>query len=172
MNQRQQRVHLTGHHEAIKERWFAAGNEFLRPFRIKLDNLFPMAVRMEQFARYDAAADKAFKEKMRLAQALLYEQRNLVNNKWLPRYDIRIGESGGPAHEEMVGLLVDGCLDRLCETLGAYAPMLLSVDDAAEVTPTLLSIYDIESKRLKEFLNRYHVTLRSGLVPVAQDLEA
>ncbi len=99
MNQRQQRVHLTGHHEAIKERWFAAGNEFLRPFRNKLDILFPLSIRMQQFAKYDPSAEKSYQDKMRLAKSLLYEQRNLVNNKWLPRYDIRPGVPGGPAFD-------------------------------------------------------------------------
>jgi hypothetical protein len=165
-------VFLTGHHEAIKERWFASASELLRPVKIALDKLYPGKFRIEGTPLFDADMNETYEDKRHLAESFRNEQRNIVNNDCLPRYDIALatpGSEGGAAYEELEALIVDNCLDRLMENLGAYAPMILPGSKAAEVTETLVGIRDVEAARLRQFLRRYKVTLRPEYTPIGQD---
>jgi len=173
MNQQQgRRVQHVGPHETIKEQFFSSGNALLRPIRIALGDAHPMGKRLPNMPSYDPAVAKEHDDRFKRAQTFLYEQRNLVNDKYLPRYDIRPGKSEDEAaHAELVGLVVDGCFDRLYENLMAYAPMLLPEKDAKEVMPTLSVIFEKESKRLRASLQNYRVTLRPAFTALAQDLE-
>lgn len=173
MNQHRERVYLTGHHEVIKERWYAAGGALLRPIRVALSQVYPLVERNPDSEKYNAKSFAAYEEKLRLANDFLYEQRNLVNNKWLPRYEIGIAAPGSEpteAYQELEALLVDGCLDRLFENLAAYAPMLLPTEKAKEVFETLPGVLEVESKHLREFLPKYRVRFRKSITPISDNL--
>jgi hypothetical protein len=168
------RVFLAGHAEAIKERWFSSANELLRPIKAALGQAYPIAFRDKNLPRYDAEISRAYENKRSLAESFRNQQRNIVNNQWLPRYEISLAKPGShpsEAHKELEALLVDGCLDRFFENLGAFAPMILPKEQAQEVFATLPGILERESGRLRDYLAKYRVEYRPGVKPIAEELQ-
>jgi hypothetical protein len=172
MNQTQtRRVQLSAHQEQIKEQFFESGNALMRPIVIALGNVYPFAKRMSNMPSYSEAVAKEYDDRFKTARTFLYEQRNLVNNKYLPRYNVSLGQDDNEATVEMASIIVDGCFDRLYENLCAYAPMLLPPKEAREVLSTLESVYNNEVMRLKNFiLPKYKATFKPGVIALEAEL--
>ena len=160
------------HREAIKEAFFAAGNQILRPVVQTLNEEYPLSKRKNNNPQFDQEIFDKHDEKFKRARNHLYEQRNLVQRKWLPRYIISTGVTKDEvATAEMRSLIVEGALDRLYETLGAYIPMFVQVEHAKPLLTTLGNVYKLQSKQLSEFMANYSATYADGVESMEKELD-
>ena len=156
---------------SIKEAFYTAGNSMLRVVINELNEQYPITLRLATMPLYDESKSKEYDRLLAMARSFLYEQRNLVMKKWLPRFVIARGARiESPANAELKGLLVDGSLDRLHEKLVAYLPLLARTDKVLSVGQTIGNVYAAESKRLTEFLSSYNATFATGIQPIEKEL--
>lgn len=154
---------------ALKEKFFDCGMEILRPVNYMIADSHPLEFREKMSSQYSRAAEEEYEKTVRRARNLLYEQRNLVQDKWLPRYDIaRSKTSGGADWEEMRSLLVDRCLDRLSEMLITHSPLLVDAKYVKPLQETVLKVTETQKNRLNEFLKSFYAVRREG-VPTLEE---
>lgn len=168
------RVALSGHHHDIKERWFKhAALPLLRAVNMMIGDTYPYEVRDPHSSRYIADAEIEYDKAMRRAQNFAYEQRNKLNDEWLPRFDItRVAEpSDNKATIEMHRFVVDACLDRLVENLIAYSHLFVAPQYVQPLQTTLQQIYETESARLRDFLKNFRAEYRDGVLPIEQEYD-
>lgn len=168
-----QRYELEGEARLIKEAFYKCGMEISRPVELMINDSYPILKRDKYSPNYDAKVDAEYENARRRARTLLYEQRNIVQAQWLPRYIFtQIPGKKVAATEawmELRGLLVDGCLDRLAEMLIAMAPIIVAKEYVEGVQSAVLRVTEIEKERLTEYLRGFHVQRKPG-VPSIEEL--
>lgn len=164
-------MNLTPCQEIIKEKHFNAGNAILRPIATSLGHTYPMAKRVSTYPSYDAEVELQYNTKFKMARDFLYEQRNLVQRKWLPRYLITRGtRQDTPTNTELKQLLIDGSLDRLYETLVAYCPILVQEGSAKDVSAAMRGVYEYEARELDKTLSGFNAILVPGTLLLEQEM--
>lgn len=133
----------------LKEAFYRAGMEVSRPVEYMINDSYPILKRDRMSADFDPVVEEEYNKARRRARFLLYEQRNIVQDKWLPRYMLthvssKIAEN--EAWVELKGLLVDGCLDRLAEMLVALAPIIVAKEYVDRVQAAVFRVTEIEKK--------------------------
>jgi hypothetical protein len=147
----------------VKEFWFRCGKDILRPVQTMISDSFPLEKREKISSHFDAALATEYIKVCKRADSLLYEQRNLVQSKWLPRYDVvRSKFSGGEDWEELRGCLVDNCLDRLCELLIANSPLLVKPEYVDQLQAAVEKSTEAAKARMTAYLQGFHVARRAG----------
>jgi hypothetical protein len=155
----------------IKEKFFASGNALLRPITIHLGQMYPMSKRSSTFPTYNAAVEEEYNDKCKSSRDFLYEQRNIVQRKWLPRFMLTRGKRvESRANMELKHLLVDGSLDRLFETLVAYTPLWVNGNDLLSIQATMKNVYDNESRKLDDELSGYNAVYAVGVKPLEEEM--
>jgi len=156
---------------AIKEAHFAAGNAMLGVVLSELGELYPVTCRMPSMPLFSEVLRSEYDRKFTKARSFLYEQRNLVQNKWLLRYAIsRRPKIESLANTELHGLLITGSLDRLYENLTAYTPVMFA-SNCIGISEAIKTKLGFESDRLAKFLEKYNATFLPGVTPLEQDLD-
>jgi len=156
---------------AIKEAHFAAGNAMLGVVLSELGELYPVTCRMPSMPLFSAALRDEYDRKFTKARSFLYEQRNLVQNKWLLRYNIvRLPTVASAANEELHGLLIEGSLDRLYENLTAYSPVMFP-SNCLGIGEAIKMKLQFESERLSKFLTKFNATFLPGVTPLELDYD-
>lgn len=175
LNMPRTRTVLSGSSFEIKERWFKqAASPLLRAVNMMISDSFSFDEIEPSSKLYNADKAAEYDKSKRRAQNFLYEQRNVVNDKWLPRYTIRRirpGEETTEASQEMVNLLIDGTLDRLYENLIAYAPLFVAKDYVEPLQSSLKRVYDSESAKFRSYLQNFVAEYADGVLPLAQEYE-
>lgn len=168
-----QRYNLDDTATLIKEAFFKRGMEISRPVELMINDSYPILKRDRFSPNYDPKVDEEYEAARRRARTLLYEQRNIVQDQWLPRYIFtQIPGKKVAATEawlELKSLLVDGCLDRLAEMLVALAPIIVAKDYVEGVQSAVMRVTEIEKERLTEYLRGFHVQRKPG-VPSIEEL--
>lgn len=170
---------LTGAAFEVKERWFKqAGGPLLRATNMMISDSFPLEEIEPHSKKFNAEKAAEFEKCKKRAQNFLYEQRNLVNDKWLTRYEISrkrpnqvLSEADAEATEEMIHLLIDGALDRLFENLVNYAPLYVDPKYVDPLRESLTKVYAAEADRLRSYLQNFVARYVEGVRPLAQELE-
>jgi hypothetical protein len=157
--------------EEIKEAFFASGSRILRPIVQTLNEEYPSAKRLQKSPQFDQLVFDEHDTKFRRARNHLYEQRNLVQRKWLPRYIIKSGVGDSVATAELRQIIVEGALDRLYETLVAYIPMLVSAANSKPLQATVGNMYNLEAKKLADVMERYSASFAPEVRPMNEELE-
>lgn len=151
----------------LKEHFFACGQDILRPVKTMIGDSFPIEKREKISSHYDESVAREYDKVCKRANSLLYEQRNLVQSKWLPRFDIsRSKHSGGEAWEELRGCLVDNCLDRLCELLVANSPLFVNKDYVEQLQAAVEKATEAAKSRMTTYLQGFSVRRRPGYAPL------
>ncbi len=160
------RTALQGDALKLKERFFTSGSELLRPVNMMISDSYPLAERETNVIKNDE-----FERAKNRARALLYEQRNNVQDKWLPRYDVTYVGKFIPSDDwnELRDLLVHGALDRLCERLIAMCPIMVKTDYVKPTEEALLRILEVEKKNLEGYLSSFHVKRIDGIPTIAEE---
>lgn len=142
--------------EDIKEAFYSAGYRVLKPIVSVLNDVYPSAKRLPKSPIFDQDVFDEHDRKFKSARNHLYEQRNLVQKKWLLRYVVSVGPGTDvAATQELRSVIVDGALDRLYEVLIAYTPMLVPAEYQKEVMNVVHNVHQIESKALAEKMLKY-----------------
>lgn len=158
--------------EEIKEHFFAAGNHILKPIITDLNEIYPSSKRRQNSPSFDQAIFDEHESKFLRARNHLYEQRNLVQRKWLPRYIIKTGTMvDSVATQELRSIIVEGAFDRLYEMLVAYSPMFVPKERCIPLQTVMNSIFETEKAKLTTIMGRYVATFAPGIVSIAQDYE-
>jgi hypothetical protein len=158
--------------EAIKEAFYASGSRLLRPVVQTLNEEYPSNKRLLKSPQFDQAVFDEHDTKFRRARNHLYEQRNLVQRKWLTRYIVKVGEgTDSVATAELRQIIVDGALDRLYENLVAYIPMLVSVANSKPLQATVTNVFNLEVKKLTDVMAGYSATFAPEVRPMNEELE-
>lgn len=167
------RVPLSGLAFEIKEKWFkSAATPLLRAVNIMIADTYPFEVRDPNSKKYNAEKAEEYDKALRRAQNFLYEQRNLVNDRFLPRYIIKRSKSGAEKNEatqELANVLLENCLDRLYENLVAYSPLFVAEEYREPLHATLSKVYETEKERFHTFLDNFAAEYADGVVPLAQE---
>lgn len=156
----------------LKEKWYSCGMEISRPVEYMISDSYPILKRDRLSASFDPVIADEFDKARRRARFLLYEQRNLVQDKWIPRYILthvpsRVAQT--EAWVELKGLLVDGCLDRLSEMLIALAPIIVAKEYIESVQDAVMRVSEIEKEKLTEYLGAFHVQRKPGVLSIAEE---
>lgn len=155
----------------VKERWFTCGLEILRPALLMINDTYPLAKRDRLAKNYDAVVADEYDKAIKRARFVLYEQRNVVQDKWLPRYNVTYVTT--PHHtedwDELKGLLVDGCLDRVAEMLIALSPIIVGKDYVEGTQQSVMRVTEIEKQKLTDYLKSFYVVRKPGIPTLAED---
>jgi hypothetical protein len=158
--------------EQIKELFFAAGNNVLKPIVQKLNDVYPSSKRLKNLPTFSQEIFDEHDTKFRRARNHLYEQRNLVQKKWLLRYNVSTGPiKDAIATAEMRSVIVEGALDRLYETLIAYLPMLVPAEHQKPLMAVVTNIFHMESKKLTEAMGKYSAQFSDGVESMDKELD-
>lgn len=155
----------------VKEAFFARGMEILRPVLLMINDTYPIVKRDKLSPNYDAVIEDEYKKADKRARYVLYEQRNIVQDKWLPRYNVthvskpHITEDW----EELRGLLIDGCLDRVSELLIALSPIIVGKDYIEGTQQAIQRVTVVEKEKLTEYLRSFYVARKPGIPTIAED---
>ena len=150
----------------IKERWYASGLELLRPVNMMISDSYPADIRST-----NKVVNDEYERSRARARALLYEQRNLIQEKWVPRYEITYVGEHLPSEDwdELKALLVDGCLDRLAERLIAMCPIMVKTEYVTATEDAVNRILAVETKSFEEYLRLFYVKRKSGVLSIAEE---
>jgi hypothetical protein len=153
----------------IKEAFYSAGQDILRPVKTMIGDSFPHAQREPMSSQFDQRVLDEFEKTMRRANNILYEQRNLVQSKWLPRYAIRRSKDNGEHWQELHDILVLNCLDRISELLIANSPLLVKNEYVEKVQAAVEKATDAAKARLSTYIQGFYVRLKPGVVSLADE---
>lgn len=162
-----QRFSVNDPAHAIKESFYKSGMEISRPVELMINDSFPILKRDQYSPHYDEKVVSEYENARRRARTLLYEQRNIVQDQWLPRYIFtQIPGKKVAATEawiELKGVIVDGCLDRFAELLIAMAPIIVCKEYVEGVQSAVMRVTEIEKERLTDYLRGFHVQRKPGM---------
>ncbi len=154
-----------------KEFWFRCGLEVIRPALLMINDTYPLSKRDRLAKNYDAVVADEYEKAIKRARYVLYEQRNIVQDKWLPRYNVSYVTT--PHHtedwDELRGLLADGCLDRVSEMLIALSPIIVAKDYVDGTQRAILSVTEIEKQKLTDYLKSFYVVRKPGIPTLQAD---
>lgn len=155
----------------VKERFYTCGLEILRPALLMINDTYPFSKRDRLSPNFDPVVLDEYEKANKRARYVLYEQRNLVQDKWLPRYDVTYVSHHHQSEdwEELKGLLVDGCLDRVSELLIAVLPIIVAKQYVEGAQQAILRVTDIEKEKLTDYLRSFHVVRRPGIPTLQED---
>lgn len=158
--------------EVIKEFFYASGLRVLRPVVQVLNDEYPASQRQKTNPKFDVLVFDEHDQKFKRARNHLYEQRNLLQKKWLPRYLVSTGPVKDiEATTEMRNVVVQGALNRLYENLGAYIPMLVKPEHAKSLMAVVTNVYVNEEKLLTEIMEKYSAQFVSGTESMDKELD-
>lgn len=155
----------------LKEFFFSRGMEILRPALLMINDTYPLTKRDRLSPNYDPVVLEEYEKANKRARFVLYEQRNVVQDKWLPRYDVTYVSK--PHHtedwDELKGLMVDGCLDRVSELLIALSPIIMAKQYVEGAQQAILRVTDIEKQKMADYLRSFYVVRRPGIPTLEAD---
>jgi hypothetical protein len=173
-----QRANLTGPSYEIKEELYRCGAALLRPVMVMISDTYPAEKREERLHNgapnpdFDSDTADEYHKAYDRARKLLHEQRNIANDKHLPRFEVRRypGEAT-EASRDLESLIVDGCLDRLRENLITWSPILVDEKYVKQVQETIQRVYPNEEKRLRAFIRQFTIEYVDGALPTAMIID-
>lgn len=155
----------------LKEKWYSCGLEILRPALLMINDTYPFSKRDRMSPNYDPVIFDEYEKANKRARYVLYEQRNIVQDKWLPRYEVTYVSNPHESEDwkELKGLLVDGCLDRVSELLIAMLPIIVGKQYVEGAQQSVMRVTDIEKEKLTDYLRSFHVVRRPGIPTLQED---
>lgn len=166
-----QRTSLSPEAEGLKEAFYRAGMEILKPCNLMIADTYAADKRERISSTFDKSVVDEYDKAIKRARNILYEQRNLVAEKWLPRYEILRSKHNGDDWQELATILVDGCLDRLGEQIIALSPLLVDPKYVSGLQSATLRVMENEKTRLYEFLTGFYVRRKQGVPKVQEELD-
>jgi hypothetical protein len=136
-----------------------------------INDTYPIRKRDKLSPDFDPTVLEEFDKANKRATFCLYEQRNIAQDRWLPRYDItHIGKH----HEtedwlELKSLLVDNCLDRVAELLIALSPTIVAKEYVDGLQEAVLRVAEIEKRNLTDYLKAFYVARKPGIPTIKED---
>lgn len=165
---------LTSDALVLKEQFFECGRQVLRPVNLMIGDSYAASKRDKNHPLYDPDVAAEYDKAMWRAKTALYEQRNLVQNVHLPRFEVikcARQDALSDAAEELRSLLSDGCLDRLAEVLCGNSPILVAQRYVEGVQTAVLRVAEQEKARLNELMRGYFVRRIPGAQKLNEELD-
>ncbi len=159
---------------AIKEAFFAAGQDILRPVKTMIADSYPNEQRERLSSHFNEEVLREYDRVCKRASSFLYEQRNIVQSKWLPRYNITRRKPNEPPNEDFAELrncLVDNCLDRLSELLIANSPLLVKRQYIEQLQMAVEKATEAAKTRLSTYLQAFQVSRKDGYAKLSEVYE-